>query len=589
VKRLISPMLRCVALLAVGMSFAGQATAVNYFSATSDGKIHDPSGNEWRGAGINIIDDYVYGLFNYTGGVALAEQILDAFPNMNLLRLACFTENACYYENDPSDYADFVTYFTSRNIAVVIEHHDASHTVLQNPSPALTQESAWYATLATYYINNPYVMFQTMNEPGIGDGDQQDATYYAIRNTGNNTLIFFEAGDWALGDYLTLGNTSDFHNMHNVGWDMHSYYSGSNQNSYSAVLADQNSRIANLQTITSADGTMPVISLEGGNAHDLAIDPDEGPRLDITFTNGNLNGYAAWVFNHYARCSKALNILNYDFVDMPHHPTSFTSYGLRVANYIAMRGGNTSQPGATIPGANYLIDPAHNVWTVNWAVDNGAIYKNGVQDVGTHDVELLLYLNGGIYQKANGGNWWSYGNGQWYPNSGDPRLSSYPAPSGSLLTVANGGYLVDGSLNKWTTGLKNGTTWVICKNEVVDDDTANVERLLFYNGVLYQQANGGNWWSYVGGAWNALAGDPRPAPSANGTTIPSATQLSDASRNIWTVSGGVIYQNAAEEVGTQNVTLLLYYNSAIYQQNNAGGWWKYENGGWTPIAGDPRP
>src|SRR6185369_815432 len=101
----------------------------------------------------------------------------------------------------------------------------------------------------------------------------------------------------------------------------------------------------------------------------------------------------------YSTCSNADNLTNYDLASATSGPGSLTSYGLQVANYISMRGGNTAYPGATIPGAAYLIDAAHNVWTVS----GGVIYKNGVAEVGTHDVTLLLYLNDGIYQQTNGG------------------------------------------------------------------------------------------------------------------------------------------------------------------------------------------
>lgn len=576
-----SLLFRCIALLTVGMLLAGRATAANF--SVSNGQILDPSGNVWRGAGIGILDDYVFGNYGYTGGTALAAQVLDVFPNMNLLRLACYSGHACYTANNPADYAAFVTYFTSRGIVVVIEHHDVSHTVLTGT--ALAEESNWYATLATYYINNPYVMFQTMNEPASGGATQQVATYNAIRGTGSNAIIFFEAGDWAGGDTGTLGDTSVFHTLHNVGWDLHTYYNHVDV-SYQDILDDQNARIDYLQSFDSADGDMPVISLEGGNSFNgTNLDPDEGPRIDINFTNPRLAGFAAWAWNAYASCSRADNLLNYDLISNPSGPKGFTSYGLRVANYISMRGGNVSQPGATIPGASYLIDPGYNVWTVS----GGVIHINGVADTSTQNVTLLLYLNGGIYQQANGGGWWSYGNGQWYVNTGDPRASSYSSANGSLLVAGSGGYLTDGSQNTWTTGWKSGSNWVICKNEVIDHSTANVARLLLYNSVLYQEASGGNWWSYVNGTWNALSGDPRPPPSASGTTIPSAAQLSDSARNIWTVSGGVIYQNGAQDIGTHDVTLLLYYNGFIYQEANGGGWWKYENGGWTPIGGDPRP
>jgi hypothetical protein len=578
-----SLVLKCVALLALGVSFAGAASAANF--SVSNGQILDPSGNVWRGTGIGIYDDYVFGHFNYTGGAALGAQVLATFPNINLIRLACYTEHACYTDNDPSAYEAFVTYFTSRGIVVVIENHDHHHTVLTGQ--ALVTESNWYATLANYYKTNPYVMFQTMNEPYSGDADQEVATYDAIRNTGSNAIIFFEAGDWANGEDNTIGSASQFYRLHNVAWDMHTY-AHENYTTYSAILTHQNQRIDYLQgsSFHTADGVMPVFSLEGGNSgNGEDIDTGGVAQIDINFTNPKMGGFAAWIWSNWSSCSKADNLLNYKLAGSPTGPKSFTSYGLQVANYIAMRGGNPSQPGATIPGANYLIDAGYNVWTVS----NGVIYKNGVMDAGTHDVTLLLYLNGGIYQQAYGGGWWSYGNGQWYVNSGDPRPSSYAAPNGFLVNAGSGEVLTDGSKNIWSTGWKDGN-YAICKNEEWDLSTANVQRLLFYNGVLYQQATAaGNWWSYVNGTWNSLAGDPRPAPSANGMTIPSATQLSDASRNIWTVSGGVIYQNGAQDVSTHDVTLLLYYNSVIYQQNNAGGWWKYENGGWTQIAGDPRP
>jgi hypothetical protein len=582
VMKIRSLMLRCAALLAVGMSFAGPATSADF--NVYNGQILDPSGNPWRGTGIGILDNFVFGDFNYTGGSALAAQVLTTLPNINLIRLSCYTGHTCYTTNDPSIYDPFVTYFTSRGIVVVLEHHDELNTVLTGQN--LTTESSWYAMLANYYKTNPYVMFQTMNEPNWNDADQEVATYDAIRNTGSNAIIFFEAGNWAGGDTNTIGNTSQFYRLHDVAWDLHTY--DHLFSTYADILSDQNNRIVALQgtAFYTADGSMPVISLEGGNAsNDTIVDDAGAAQIEINFTNPNLGGFAAWQWNKYSTCSSANNLTNYNAIGNPSGPKSLTSYGLQVANYISTRGGNPSYPGATIPAFSYLIDAAYNVWTVS----GGVIYKNGVMEAGTHDVTLLLYLNGGIYQQANGGGWWSYGNGQWYTNSGDPRLSSYSAPNGSLVIAGSGESLTDASLNKWTTSWGNTSNRFICKNEVVDTATANVERLLFYNSVLYQQANGGNWWSYVGGSWNSLAGDPRPAPSANGMTIPSATQLSDVSRNIWTVSGGVIYQNGAEEVGTHDVTLLLYYNSTIYQQNNAGGWWKYENGGWTQIGGDPRP
>jgi hypothetical protein len=78
-------------------------------------------------------------------------------------------------------------------------------------------------------------------------------------------------------------------------------------------------------------------------------------------------------------------------------------------------------------------------------------------------------------------------------------------------------------------------------------------------------------------------------PSLDGTTIPSATQITDAQLNVWTVASGVIYENGSLAGYSANVVLLLYYNGVIYQENSAGGWWSWVNSNWSGVAGDPRP
>src|SRR5689334_12357628 len=129
--------LQCATFLALAVLFAGPAAAVNF--TTSNGQIVDTHGNIWHGAGVGISDDYVFGNFNYTGHAALAAQMLATLPNINLVRIACYTQKPCYTDNNPASYEDFVRYLTDRGIVVVIEHHDATHTVLTGT--ALQQES----------------------------------------------------------------------------------------------------------------------------------------------------------------------------------------------------------------------------------------------------------------------------------------------------------------------------------------------------------------------------------------------------------------------------------------------------------------
>jgi hypothetical protein len=73
--------------------------------------------------------------------------------------------------------------------------------------------------------------------------------------------------------------------------------------------------------------------------------------------------------------------------------------------------------------------------------------------------------------------------------------------------------------------------------------------------------------------------------SPNGTTIPSATQIVDASGNLWIVTAGVIYENGALAGYSNAVTRLLYDNKLVYQENSAGGWWSWNGTTW--VAGSP--
>lgn len=55
---------------------------------------------------------------------------------------------------------------------------------------------------------------------------------------------------------------------------------------------------------------------------------------------------------------------------------------------------------------------------------------------------------------------------------------------------------------------------VVMLNGAFAGDTANVATLLLKNGVISQGNSAGSWWSWLGGAWTAIAGDPRaPAPT----------------------------------------------------------------------------
>ncbi len=119
---------------------------------------------------------------------------------------------------------------------------------------------------------NPYVWFGTMNEPHTDYGAaeaaisvQEQATYQAIRNAGNNAPILMEL--LGGGNPGTIGagagmTASAYASMTNIVWDLH-YYGWAAGNNPGQTLQ---TLIGQAQTITSRDGIVPVIVGEFGNS-----------------------------------------------------------------------------------------------------------------------------------------------------------------------------------------------------------------------------------------------------------------------------------------------------------------------------------
>jgi len=77
-------------------------------------------------------------------------------------------------------------------------------------------------------------------------------------------------------------------------------------------------------------------------------------------------------------------------------------------------------------------------------------------------------------------------------------------------------------------------------------------------------------------------------PSPDGTTIPSATSIIDKSGIVWTVVGGVVYQNGVPASSTSNVSLLLWYGGLIFQVGTGGQFYAWNTiGAWYGCS-DPR-
>jgi hypothetical protein len=102
-----------------------------------------------------------------------------------------------------------------------------------------------------------------------------------------------------------------------------------------------------------------------------------------------------------------------------------------------------------------------------------------------------------------------------------------PVESSCGATVPPAEQIVDANLDVWTIT----PTDQIARNGVADEVTAAVTLLVYFNGVVYQQATAANrWWAWIDGAWEAdpPGGDPRTsqtcAASVNGATVPPAAK-----------------------------------------------------------------
>lgn len=301
--------------LSGGTSPSGQFSVAN-------GQIIAPDGSVFIARGINVYDSAQ----SIVSTNAAGQPLTTLFPGINFIRLAT------YQYSDPSYFQTFVDQLTALGIVVEIEHHEgAGGGVAPLTGQDLADESSWFASLAQAFKGNPYVWFGTLNEPSGPGSDltaEQVSNYDAIRGTGNTSMILMEVlGDYSTGTY-TVGaghglDPSAYAGMTNIVWDFHYYdwlsgYAadvGTNAN----LLA---SYIQQSQTITSADGTVPVIIGEYGISTDgTNVDPG-GTATCIAVQQSGV-GSVAWNWDSYAASDNLTDGNN-----------NLTSYGAQVASFI---------------------------------------------------------------------------------------------------------------------------------------------------------------------------------------------------------------------------------------------------------------
>lgn len=334
------------------------------------GKIIAPNGSVFKGVGINIGDfranlDMASAVTNFTTGAPLTT----LFPGINFVRIALYGGGSAAAPTTypaASSYDAFVNAVTSLGIVVEFEHHigttgssaGGGQGVVPAPGSAwVNAENANYAALATRFKDNPYVWFGTNNEPPSATGLSawQKSNYDAIRNTGNQNPVMLEV--WGSrppgygGTPLQQGMVQSIYSaMTNVIWDPH-VYPFINGNNTSAASNNQTpiDMAAAAQTITSADGIVPVIIGEfGPSTTGSSIEANATQTVTGVLASGF--GSAVWHWRLQDCCN---NLNSGDTV------ASLTPLGVQVAAAIKA---NVQQPGTVGESLafNTIAPPAQN-------------------------------------------------------------------------------------------------------------------------------------------------------------------------------------------------------------------------------------
>lgn len=501
----------------------------------SGGHILTPSGAIFNGRGIAIYDNDINSVITN----AAAQPLTTLFPKVNFLRLSMGLNGATcsspYNFNIllPAQFQAAVNEVTALGIVAIVDNLAFPQTCSVQTGTALTAEVGWYQAWATAFKGNPYVWFETPNEPlwNNEQGSQatvtaeQVAIYNGIRAVGNNSMVVLEevAGgpNYVLGINCSSGAclspASAYQSMTNVAWDLHTYaYCCNGQTTLvpvSTIVGDIQANIALAQQFTSADGTVPVISGEYGNSTD-------GVNLDVSGQNTVVaveqvgNPTQAFVFN----AAPSPNSLgNFSGLTNP--------YGTTVAAYIAAGSGPiTGNPTLSAPAT--ITPPISTVTAVAGVSATDSANPNDTETfVGTSTGSGTLSAVGAT---GNGTGTLTFSGSLTALNTlmgtitftdavqENPTITFTMQDQHSLSASATTAVTVVGGLSPNCTIVTTvgpvitsagppSATWSINSsgqivvNGQIDTTTANVGELAYVNGLVWQGvttgALAGDWWS----------------------------------------------------------------------------------------------
>ncbi len=575
-----------------GTTSASTSSATSAFHVTN-GQIIAPNGQPFVAAGVDVIE----------GNQPSASTLRSDFPGINFVRLAI------YDFASPATLSAYVDQLTSAGIVVELEDHSTSNGSNAGGSSGtiftgqqLTTELNWYSSIASAFASNPYVWFGTNNEPSETDasGSQnpaalstwQQQTYDAIRGAGNANPVMIEINGGSTPSSFAQGYTqSVYAGMTNIIGDVHYYgWITGYSTDQAAVSGNLAADIAQTQqTISSADGTLPIIIGEYGNSTSgTTIDPNANQVITAVQQSGY--GNVAW---SWGQGGPGDGLTASD-------GSSLTAYGQQIAAGIAATAASAASAPATVatppatvataaptPSANDMTLLAGATGSIadafgnTWTIVNGAAEINGQAAGYSSGVAELAYVNGSVWQENGTNLWWQWTGTSWDSNGGtatSPLPAAAPAPTPVVTASANDSMVLAGSAATITDA--SGNTWSItgsgqvAVNGVADTTTANVTELAYVNNEVWQENANNLWWGKTSpaAAWSPQAGtgaSPLPAPitlstGAAGNTV-SQSQVSvvatsgdhmlflSGSADIVSLSGG---SDTITDTGQRNTYIL---------------------------------
>jgi hypothetical protein len=282
----------------------------------ANGKFHRPDGTEFKPTGTNV---WWMSITKDSTGWNQGDQVisdwntgaplLQCFDKVNMVRLLCFT----YDWPTDEQLKPWIDFFTSKKIITLIDPHDysgGSNWVYNYADGTLQSAIAFLSRVATTNKNNPYVWYQTENEPGTPNRDEILGLYHAVRDTGNPHPILIGWVTWGYDYRVDRDVTAG---MTNVGIDVH-YYDGTGANSgniqdhFNAIHNMFNSVRSNLAQ--SADGEIPIGIYEFGDACCGHLDAHGQVAVQAVCESPDVRGWASFNWTTDGNYAWGHDILN---------------------------------------------------------------------------------------------------------------------------------------------------------------------------------------------------------------------------------------------------------------------------------------